>query len=163
MTSAPTVVARPGPKTSVAHSRFAVFRRRQQHFAMEIELVREVLPGQPLSRVARSVDEVLGVMNLRGEILPVVMVDRWLGLPPVADDPHLPILVVRRGDLLVGLRVDAIQSVANIPLPEIQPHPGAGSQTHLTGLWQPPGKPTITLISGTMLLETLSKLTSLNP
>ncbi len=165
MTNASILTAPSAPRTGAdaTSRRRAVFRRRQQLFGLEIELVREVLPGQPLSRVARSAEEVLGVLNLRGEVLPVVVVDRWLGLKPVADDSLLPILVLRRGDLLVGLRVDAIQSVVAIPPLEIQPHPGAGGEAHFTGLWQPAGRPAMTLISGAALLETLCKLTSINP
>lgn len=141
-------------------SRFAVFRRCQQLFGLSIDLVREVLPGQALTRVPRASQQILGVLSLRGEILPVVVIDSWLGLLPVADDPLLPILVLRRGDLLVGLRVDAIQGVVTVPAEEIQPHPSADSETPIAGIWHPEGRIPITLVAGTALLETLSRETS---
>lgn len=153
-----------GPATGAAGiaSRHAVFRRRGQLFGLGIDLVREVLPGQPLTRVPRSREQILGVLSLRGEILPVVDIDVWLGLAPVTDDPALPILVLRRADLLVGLRVDAIQSVASVPNPEIQPHPTAESGACIAGIWQPEGRPPVTLVAGHQLLEILSRETSLN-
>ena len=143
-------------------SRYAVFRRQQQYFGVTIDLVREVLPGQSLTRVARAREEILGVLSLRGEILPVVVIDHWLGLTVGADDPSLPILVLRRGDLLVGLRVDAIQSVVNISEAEIQPHPAETEETLLTGIWSRPNQPPITLIDGTALLTALCQQTSTN-
>ncbi len=140
-----------------ASHRYTVFRRQGQLFGLSIDLVREVLAGQPLTRVPRAQAQVLGVMNLRGEILPVVVIDSWLSLPGIADDSTKPILVVRRGDLLVGLRVDAVQSVVRVPGAEVQPHPSAGREPHLAGIWHPAGQVPITLIAGTALLETLCR------
>lgn len=147
-----------GPSGPV--SRYAAFRRQGQLFGLTIELVREVLPGQPLTRVARSQEQILGVMSMRGEILPVVVIDRWLGLASRPDDAALPILVLRQGELLVGLRVDAIQSVVNVPQQEVQPHPDAGKDTFLRGVWQRTGQPVITLIDGVALIEALCQQTT---
>ena len=46
-------------------SRFAVFERCRQLFGLGIDLVREVLPSQPLTRVPRAAEQVLGVASLR--------------------------------------------------------------------------------------------------
>lgn len=145
-----------------AQRRYAVFLRRGQRFALSIELVRELLPGQPLTRVPRAISQVLGVLSLRGEILPVVSIDEWLGLDSMPDQPQQPILVVRRGDLLAGIRVDTIQTVVPIPTEEVQPHPGAEGGSFLTGLWQPQGQAPITLIDGPGLLEALCRDAALN-
>jgi chemotaxis signal transduction protein len=161
-TVTPADAAAPHAGNSGLLGRHAVFRRRAQLFGLGIDLVREVLPGQPLTRVPRSREQILGVLSLRGEILPVVVIDAWLGLMPVADDPSLPILVLRRGDLLVGLRVDAIQGVISVPDNEIQPHPSAESGASIAGIWQPEGRPPITLVAGVALLEALGRETALN-
>jgi purine-binding chemotaxis protein CheW len=143
-------------------SRYAAFRRQGQFFGLPIDLIREVLPGQPLTRVARAQEQILGVMSLRGEILPVVVIDEWLGLMLQTDDLTLPILVLRRGELLVGLRVDAIQSVVNVPQREVQAHPTAAAGAFLSGIWQPTDRPPINLIDGVALIEALCHQTSVN-
>jgi purine-binding chemotaxis protein CheW len=145
-----------------SQSRYAIFLRRGQRFALSIELVRELLPGQPLTRVPRAISQVLGVLSLRGEILPVVNIDEWLGLEQQHDQPQQPILVVRRADLLAGIRVDTIQAVVPIPAEEVQSHPGAAAGSFLTGLWQPQGQAPITLIDGQGLLEALCGDAALN-
>ena len=157
-TLAPTSSSkRTAPKadSGASVSRYTVFRRNQQFFGLTIKLVREVLSGQPLTRVARAQEQILGVLSLRGEILPVVVIDRWLGLPSSPDDLNSPILVLRDADFLVGLRVDAIQSVVNVPQTEVQPHPAAGDDTLLSGIWHRAGQPPITLIDGAALIEAL--------
>ena len=143
-------------------SLYAAFRRQRQLFGLPIELVREVLPGQPLTRVARAREEILGVLSLRGEILPVVVIDPWLGLASHPDDSALPILVLRQAELLVGLRVDAIHSVVTVPLQEVQPHPAGGGDTFLAGIWQRAGQTPITLIDGVALIEALCRQTITN-
>jgi len=145
-----------------AASRYTVFKRRRQLFGLSIELVREVLPGQPLTRVPRSGEQILGVLSLRGEILPVVVMDSWLGLAATPDDPGLPILVLRRAELLVGLRVDAIQRVVNLAAGEIQSHPAAGGNPLLQGIWQPAGQTPITVIDNNALVDLLCRSTSTN-
>jgi purine-binding chemotaxis protein CheW len=121
--------------------------------------VREVLSGQPLTHVPRSQEQILGVLSLRGEILPVVVIDEGLGVPPQTDDPTRPILVLRRSDLLVGLRVDAIQSVVNVRAAEVQPHPDASTDSLLSGIWQPTPDVFVTMIAGDELLDRLASRT----
>lgn len=146
----------------VSQRRFAVFLRRGQRFGLSIDLVRELLPGQTLTRVPRAISQVLGVLSLRGEILPVVSIDEWLGLTPEPDQPQQPILVVRHAELLVGIRVDTIQTVVPIPTEEIQPHPSAEAGSLLNGLWHPEGQTPITLIDGPGLLDALCRDAALN-
>jgi purine-binding chemotaxis protein CheW len=143
-----------------ATHRYVVFRRQGQYFGLGIEYVTEVLPGQPLTRVPRAQGNILGVLSLRGEILPVVRVDEMLDLTVGTDDAALPILVLRWQELLVGLRVDAIQSVITLADPEIHPHP-AGRDSHFSGIWHAGGDSplTLTLLAGNTLLEVLRQQT----
>jgi purine-binding chemotaxis protein CheW len=79
-------------------NRYAVFRRCGQLFALSIDLVSEVLPAHSLTRVPRAPDLILGVLSLRGEILPLLTLDHLLGLEASATDADSPILVLRQGD-----------------------------------------------------------------
>jgi purine-binding chemotaxis protein CheW len=153
------VLTGPGGGPAASSHLFTVFRRKNQLFGLSIDLVREVLPGQPLTHVPRAQAQILGVLSLRGEILPVLAIDDLLCLDPPPEDPTLPILVLRRGELLLGLRVDAIHSVVSVPSAEVQPHPGSGDNPFL-GIWQRPGGDAVTLIAGTKLLDALCAQTS---
>lgn len=166
MTNSTVSAPQPAPDkpAEVTVNRYAVFRRRGQFFGLGIEFVTEVLPGQPLTRVPRSQGNILGVLSLRGEILPVVTVDELLDLDPAPDDPALPILVLRWRELLVGLRVDAVQSVISLSSAEIQPHP-SGRDSHFAGIWQAAGDTpvTLTLLAGGALLAVLCQQTGSAP
>jgi purine-binding chemotaxis protein CheW len=153
--------AKPLPAGGQAASRYAVFRRCNQFFALSIDLVSEVLPGQPLTIVPRSQDRILGVLSLRGEILPVLTIDDLLGVTAAADDPGAPILVLRHGELLAGLRVDAVQSVIPVSASEIQSYPADG-EACFTGIWHPEGAAPITLIASAALMDALRQQTTEN-
>jgi purine-binding chemotaxis protein CheW len=142
------------PAIEVESSFYAVFKRGSRLFALDVDLVREVLPGQSLTRVPRAGEQILGVLNLRGEILPVMTLDPQLGLTNVVDNSALPILVLRKGELLVGLRVDSVQGTVSIPTQEIQPHPSAGENQLLSGFFWREGQSSIALIGTRELLET---------
>jgi len=154
----PTAVAR---SVAEANDRYAVFQRSGQYFGLGIEYVTEVLPGQPLTRVPRSQNNLLGVLSLRGEILPVVTIDEMLDLTARVDDPQLPILVLRWKEMLVGLRVDSVQSVISLNASEIQPHP-SNRDTHFAGIWRlkDDNSITLTLLAGAPLLVSLHQQTS---
>ena len=133
----------------------SVFVRQGQRFGLPVEFVREVIHGRSLTRIPRRVDSVAGVLNLRGDMLPVVLVDQWLELPFQPYDPARPIVVLRQGELLVGIQVDAVQRVASIPRAEVSPSPSAGRSAHLRSIWNVAGQPLVTLIDAKPLLAAI--------
>jgi two-component system, chemotaxis family, chemotaxis protein CheV len=84
-------------------------------YAIPVGNVREITPLGELTAVPGALPEVLGVRNLRGQILPVADLALVLGLPR-ATSPAL-LLVAEAGDLQVGLAVDAVSAVGELPGP----------------------------------------------
>ena len=88
-----------------------------EHYALPVEVVLEVRPRAPLTPVPGAPPHFLGVMNLDGEVLPVIDFATLMGLGR-ADEPA-EILVVEAGDGRAGLAVDAVTATG--PLPELAP------------------------------------------
>jgi purine-binding chemotaxis protein CheW len=78
------------------------------NFALPIAAVREIVRVPAITPLPHVAAEVEGVMNLRGRVLPVVSMRRYLKLSNDAGQPTRPerIIVVELGARLVGLRVD---------------------------------------------------------
>lgn len=87
---------------------------------LPIEEVQETLAGPTVVPVPAAPERVLGVVNLRGDILTV------LALGPRADRaPAAPVVIVRRTGERVGLGVDRLGDVIDVPPTLFQPPPSA--------------------------------------
>lgn len=92
-----------------------VFRIGRHELGIEITQVHEVLKWREPSPVPRAPDFVEGVIDLRGEVLPVVDMRGRLGVPVPPPGPETRIVVVALGEERVGLVVDQVTEVSRIP------------------------------------------------
>lgn len=99
-------------------------------FALPILDVREIIRMTPITPVPQAPGFVEGVINLRGQILPIVDLRKRFGLAPQERTEETCIAVVELGSgVAVGLIVDAVREVESIPADSITPPPSlvAGS------------------------------------
>src|SRR5690606_31955235 len=90
-------------------------------YALELLRVQEVVRVVPIVPMRGAAPAVLGVMNLRGRIVPVYDLGRWLGAGRVAPDEHSRIVVVERDDELIGVLVSAVEDVVTLGRDRIEP------------------------------------------
>jgi purine-binding chemotaxis protein CheW len=98
------------------------FRVGDEEYALDLRRIREIVQPLPVVPVPRAPECLEGVMDLRGEVLPVVDVRRRLGLPP-REGGRPKVLVVNVAGRLLGLVVDAVAEVLRIPRSAIGPPP----------------------------------------
>lgn len=141
----PAAPASPDAAAS-AELQFVVFRLGDEEFALPIGAVEEVarVPDQ-VTRVPRTPEFLEGVINLRGDVLPVVDQRRRFDMPPVADREARRLLVVRTERHRAGLIVDSVSEILASTADAIEPTPA------LTG---EPSR----LVDGVINLETTGRL-----
>lgn len=98
----------------------------RDHYAFELLRVQEVVRVAPIVAMRNAPPAVLGVMNLRGRIVPVFDLGRWLGSADVVESEQSRIVVVERDDELIGVLVTAVEDVATLAREHIEP-PLSGS------------------------------------
>jgi purine-binding chemotaxis protein CheW len=91
------------------------FRLNQQPYALPVEPIVYIIPMVTITPVPKINDLVEGVINVRGETVPVVNMRRHLGLPQTALQLHTPIVLVHVGEHTFGLIVDEVLNVLNLP------------------------------------------------
>lgn len=146
------MAAAPARKTNY----HALFQRGGDVFGVEIDSVRTVIPAEVLTRVPRAPSTLAGVLNLRGDALPVVMLDSWLGQAPQAYRRDRPILILRSADLLVGLQVDRMMDVLDLAGFDVAPHPETAQRPWYNGRTTLPSGRLATILSGARLLRAIS-------
>ncbi|MFZ3580537.1 chemotaxis protein CheW [Loktanella sp. DJP18] len=105
------------------------FRVGDQDFCIDIVYVREIRGWTPATVLPHAPEYVLGVINLRGAIVPIVDLARRLGLPKTElGDRHVIVIAVV-ADQTVGFLVDAVSDIIGVPPSAIQPTPDVTAQT----------------------------------
>ena len=99
----------------------------EQRFAIDIQLVREIRGWTNSTPLPNAPDYVLGVINLRGAVLPVLNLAARLGLPASEARSSSVVIVVDLVGRTVGLLVDAVSDIINVGEGEIQPAPVIGA------------------------------------
>jgi len=104
--------------------RFLVFRLDDNEFALPIDAVDEVarVPDQ-ITRLPKTPKFLEGVVNLRGEVLPVVDQRRRFEMPPTTAAANRRLVVVRSDRHRAGLIVDSVSEVLRCSPDTIQPSP----------------------------------------
>ncbi len=90
---------------------------------MDISAVREIVRVQEITEVPGAADFVLGVINLRGQIISVVDLSHQLGLGTTEIGRKSRILVIQFDEFTLGFLVDAATAVKKLPLEAIEPPP----------------------------------------
>jgi len=99
------------------------FMLADEEYALDVLEVREIIRLQPITAVPRSADWILGIVTLRGVIVPIFDLRRRLGLPPGEAGPETRIVVAARGGEPAGLVVDRITQVLRVPHDRVEPPP----------------------------------------
>lgn len=88
-----------------------VFELAQQRYGLSVGQVREVLPRATLTPLVGAPAGLLGVLSLRGDLLPVLDLRLRLGLPPVQPSIGQCIVVTEMAPAAVGLLVDGVVGI----------------------------------------------------
>lgn len=99
------------------------FRIGDQEFCVNIMSVREIRGWTPATPLPHSPPYVLGVINLRGAVLPIVNLSTRLGMKPVEPEARHVIIVAQVGAKVVGLLVEAVSDILTVSDDNIQPTP----------------------------------------
>ena len=106
--------------------KFLVFRLDDNEFALPIDAVDEVarVPDQ-ITRLPKTPKFLEGVVNLRGEVLPVIDQRRRFEMQPATASGHRRLVVVRTERHRAGLIVDSVSEVLRCTPDLIKPSPGS--------------------------------------
>lgn len=98
-----------------------VFMLSRETYAVESIYVREVLPFKEVTPLPSTPPFVLGLINVRGQILSLIDLRVLFDLPRQPATAAAKVIVLRAGDMDVGVLAEAVVGACSIPLDEIRP------------------------------------------
>jgi purine-binding chemotaxis protein CheW len=113
-------------------SQYLTFRLDEEMFALDICKVREVLEFSGITRVPRTPDFMRGVINLRGNVVPVVDLKLKLGLARTEKTIDTCVVIteveVDGEKTVLGALADSVQEVVELDPSQIDPPPRMGTR-----------------------------------
>lgn len=122
---------------------YLTFLLGDEKFALDITHVKEIIELGNVTKVPNSLDYLLGVINLRGQIIPLVDTKRKLALPATENSAKTRVIILtlplaNGKSLDIGVLVDAALEVLPIHPDDILPPPSIEereTETPITGMW----------------------------
>ena len=135
--SGSTVPAAKVPVAVAAGGQFLSFRLGAEEYGIDILKVQEIRSYEAPTQIANAPPFVKGVVNLRGEIVPIVDLRLAFALDAVRYDDLTVVIILNVAQRVVGAVVDAVSDVVELQAGQIRPAPefsGAFGTSHILGL-----------------------------
>ena len=110
-----------------ASSAYVTFSLADETYAIDVLQVQEVLKLTEIAPVPGVPDYILGIINLRGSVVTVIDARRRMSLPERAPDDASRIVIIDVDKQNVGILVDAVAEVVQIPPEAVDPAPAVGN------------------------------------
>ena len=123
--------------------KFLSFFLKDEEYGIEILKVKEIIGMLPVTRVPRTPSHVMGVINLRGKIIPVTDLRSKFGMEETPPSAENCTIVVKTAGMEIGVIVDKVSEVLDIADTDIEPVPSFGTEVntkYLLGIGNTNGK-----------------------
>lgn len=112
---------------NVEHRQCVTFRLDDEIYGINVMLVQEVLRVTEIAPVPGAPNYVVGIINLRGNVVTVIDTRMRFGLPPREMDDATRIVIIEAEKQTVGIIVDSVSEVVDIYSNEIESAPNVGN------------------------------------
>ena len=107
---------------------YLTFTMGNEDYGVDILCVQEIKGWSGVTHIPNTAPHVKGVMNLRGTVIPVVDLRVKFAMPAREYDKFTVIIVATVRERIVGLVVDAVSDVLDVPVGEVRPVPEFGGR-----------------------------------
>lgn len=116
---------------------FVSFLVGKQSFCLDISKIGEIRRWSPATILPHAPDYVLGVINLRGSVIPIFDLSAKLGFGKVEPDERSVIMIVNEGTQTIGLLVDSVSEILNVDPSRMQSKPDIDEEAtdHIIGFF----------------------------
>jgi purine-binding chemotaxis protein CheW len=102
------------------------FELGNEVFAMDVMAIREIRAWTPATRLPSAPPFIVGVINLRGTVLPVLDLSARMGWQQTEPNERHVVIVVEIDAQLCGMIVDSVSDILSIQETDMQPAPASG-------------------------------------
>lgn len=115
-----------GNPSSMPAKEFLTFVLGDENYALDIMTVKEIRGYEPATRIANAPSYIKGVINLRGDIVPIVDLRIKFDIGEATYNEWTIVIMLNVHDRVVGIVVDGVSDVMNLEAEDIKPAPEFG-------------------------------------
>ncbi|HOQ38293.1 MAG TPA: chemotaxis protein CheW [Acetivibrio sp.] len=101
-------------KANSVSRQYVVFKLGKEDYGIDIQKVTTIERMMPTARVPKTPDFIKGVINLRGDIVPIMDLRLRLGLPAVPETEDTRSIILKEDDVTFGIIVDEVDEVLQL-------------------------------------------------
>ena len=109
-------------------TQWVTFRLEDERYGVNVMQVQEVLRMTEIAPVPGAPDYVLGIINLRGNVVTVMDTRKRFALPQHEPDDSTRIVIIEAEDQVVGILVDSVAEVVYLNQTDIESPPNVGNE-----------------------------------
>lgn len=94
-----------------------------QQFCIDIMKIREIRRWSPVTPIPHAPDYVLGIINLRGAVIPIIDLALKLGFEKIQPTDRHVIMIITHHDRTIGILVESVSEILGINIDEIHDTP----------------------------------------
>ena len=106
---------------ATGNTQIIIFMLRGDYYGIDISNVHTIIKPQPACPVPHTADFLIGLINLRGQVVPVADLRKRLCFPAMESNKDTRVVIVSVRDELAGILVDAVVGVKTLPNDTIEP------------------------------------------
>ena len=110
--------------------KYLTFHIGDEDYGIDIHYVTEIIGMMKITEVPETPDYIKGVINLRGKVIPVMDIRLRFKMSARDYDERTCVIVVNHNEVSVGLVVDTVSEVVDIPEGDIEPSPSFSGRDH---------------------------------
>ncbi|MEJ5165921.1 MAG: chemotaxis protein CheW [Thermoanaerobaculia bacterium] len=99
------------------------FRIGKEIYGIPIDYVQEIIPLHPITKVPNAPEEIMGIISIRGMVLPVINIGIFLGQKLSEYNENTRLIILKVNDEMISIIVDSVYQNIEIPLNLIEPPP----------------------------------------
>jgi len=108
-------------------TQWVTFYLAEEKYGVPVAQVREVLRYSEITPVPGAPDYVIGIINLRGNVVTVLDTRKRFALPPNDVDDSTRVVIIEVEEQVVGILVDSVSDVVRLKTGEIETAPNVGN------------------------------------
>ncbi|MGD8710840.1 MAG: chemotaxis protein CheW [Ectothiorhodospiraceae bacterium] len=111
-----------------ALTQWVTFELDDEIYGINVQQVQEVLPMTEIAPVPGAPPYVMGIINLRGNVVTVIDTRMRFGLPQKEPEPNNRIVVIETDEQIAGILVDSVAEVSDVSESEVDTAPNVGNE-----------------------------------